>query len=301
MFRTVEFETADGIAVEKIDAVAEFSDDGKKVLLKNEQNTLEMTVNRRIVKLNGIKVWLTLPLKADVNGDWRISRVDFDKIITPLFLNKFQLSRDVKKIVVDAGHGGDDTGAVGKKYNEKDLNLALAFKIKSALEAKGFEVILSRDRDIFLTLDKRSEFAAEKQADIFLCIHHNAARGVPAAHGIETYSLTFGGCAGTHDSGRNATAKHERAGNKFDTENILLNYLVQSEVIGATGAFDRGVKFARYKVLVQAPCPAILFEGGFVSNTKEEEMINSAEHQTKAASAIAEAVAKFARLTAPQK
>lgn len=294
MFRTVEYETQDGIALEKLGYDLDFDDENGKIEIRNNADVLNMNLNRRIAQFNGIKVWFYSPAKLDKYGDLRIGRNDIEKIMCPLFNRQAPLPRNIKRIVVDAGHGGEDSGAIGAKYKEKDLNLALSRKIKTALEAKGFEVIMTRDEDKFLTLDERSEFAEKQKADIFICVHHNAAASSPLAHGIETYSLTAAGEAGSHD--RTHTDQSERKGNKFDTENIVLNYLVQSKMIEKTSAYDRGVKFARYKVLVQAPCPAILLEAGFVSNKKEEDALNTDTRQKNIADAVAEAVCIFAGL-----
>ena len=296
LFKTIEFETADGLYIEQLGYKVKSLDDNKKILVSSGNDTMEMTVNRRIALFNGTKIWMYFPLTRDQYGDLRIRKVDFEKIINPLFSRNMMQKTPVKRIVIDAGHGNEDAGAIGKFSKEKDLNLSLSLKIKKSLEAKCFEVIMTRDSDIFLTLDARSEFAEKNNADLFLCIHHNAAAGVKTAHGIETYSLTAADNAGTHDKGKNVTATHERKGNKFDTQNVILNHLVQSKIIADTKAFDRGSKFARYKVLVLAPCPAILLEAGFVSNPKEEVTINSPEYQDKIASAVAEAVAEFANI-----
>lgn len=298
MFRTIEFENHSGIAAELLGNDFSFDPETKKANFKNQQNTVTLTLNRRIIKFNNIKIWLYNPVIADSEGDLRISKTDYEKILKILLSPGNIQKKTLKRIILDPGHGNEDAGAVGKKFKEKDINLALALRIKKSLESAGFEVIMTRNDDTFLPLAERSDFAAKNNADLFISIHHNAAKGNPVAHGIETYSLTAAGNAGTHDNGKNATSTHERRGNKFDNENILLNYLVQSNMISATKSFDRGVKFARYQVLVQAPCPAILIEAGFISNPQEELLINSPDRQTQIADAVTQAVMEFNKKSA---
>lgn len=293
MFKNVEYKTADGIALSKLDFDFYFAENDKKIYLSGQYGTLVMTLNRRIALFNGTKVWLYSPPKFDADGVLRINETDVQKIINPLLQKRYTLKNPVKRIVVDAGHGGHDNGAVGLKYKEKDLNLSLSFKIKSALEAKGFEVIMTRSEDKFLTLDERSEFAKQQKADLFLCIHHNASGVTSKAEGIETFSLSAAGMNSTQDK-KGVIPAGTLPGNAFDEANINLNYQIQSHLINNLKVNDRGMKFARFRVLVNAPCPAILLEAGFVSNPAEEISIYSEERQNKTAAAAAEAVFQFA-------
>ncbi|MDF1527467.1 MAG: N-acetylmuramoyl-L-alanine amidase, partial [bacterium] len=100
-----------------------------------------------------------------------------------------QLGLKVKRIVLDPGHGGRDPGAVGPKgLKEKDVVLSLAKRIKSALEARGYEVLMTRDSDVYVKLEDRAIFANNSRADLFVSIHTNASKN-RAVRGIETYFL----------------------------------------------------------------------------------------------------------------
>ncbi len=299
MFKHIEYRTENGIALEQSGFDFSYDEDNRKIYLTGIGGTIVMNLNRRIARFNDTKIWFFSPAKFDDDNILRINENDIEKIINPLLNKKYYLPSPVKRIVVDAGHGGHDNGAVGLKYKEKDLNLSLSRKIKAALEAKGFEVILSRNEDIFLPLDERSKFAKDQKADLFLCIHHNASGTAPQASGIECFSLPAPGADSSHENGGKATPP--LPGNKFDEANINLNYLLQSHLISTVNAVDRGVKFARYRVLVNAPCPAILIEAGFVSNKKEENELNSESRQNKTAEAVAAAVVKFAQNAVIQK
>ena len=292
MLRNVEYKTDSGIALEKTGFDFTYDEDAGKIYLAGPGGTMIMNINRRISHFNGTKIWLFTPAKLDKDGILRISENDIEKIIIPLLGRKYLLTSPVKRIVIDAGHGGNDNGAVGLKYKEKDLNLALSRKIKSALEAKGFEVIMTRNEDIFLTLEERSKFAKEQKADLFLCIHHNASPATKTASGIETFSLSAPHVNSTHDK-KGIVPAGILPGNAFDNANINLNYQIQSHIINNLSVNDRGMKFARFRVLVNAPCPAILLEAGFVSNPTEEIAVSADERQNKIACSVAEAVQLF--------
>ena len=242
-----------------------------------------MNYGRRIADFNGVKVWLFHPPVFDKNGVIRIHEANVENIITPLLRRDYTI-KSIKRIVLDPGHGGHDKGAVGKISFEKDLNLKLALKIKDELEKAGFEVFMTRSDDTFLPLDERSSFAKEHNADIFISIHHNAA-SVSAANGVEIFTLPPAGIASSHENGGKIT--DALPGNSFDHANINLSYLIYSNIIKNTDLNDRGMKFARYQVLTAAPCPAVLLEAGFISNAKEEALLNNSDIHAKIAEAIA--------------
>lgn len=294
MFKPVEFKTADGIALEKLDCNFYCNKEKNEIFLSGKYGTFIMKPDCRTAEFNKRKIWLFSPVRYDKDGILRIEESNIEKIITPLLKRNYTIPDNAARIIIDPGHGMDDNGAVGAFSKEKDLNLSLSLKIREALEKKGFEVVMTRRDDSFLTLDARSDFAQKQQAGIFLSIHHNASEN-KKANGIETYSLPPGGIAATH----NTIKKIPDAlpGNRFDNENINLNHLIHSHLIKQLGSFDRGSKFARYKVLVNAPCPAVLIEAGFISNQQEEIEINTEERQKKCAAAIAEALCEWFKKT----
>jgi N-acetylmuramoyl-L-alanine amidase len=232
--------------------------------------------------------------------------------------NLYSQQYKVKKIVIDAGHGGHDPGAVGKNAKEKDLTLQLSLKIGKYLEdnLKDVEVIYTRKTDVFLPLWKRTKIANDAKADLFVSIHCNAV-GTTRAKGTETFVL------GMHRSEDNLkTAQKENASillesdyeenyNNFnpnsDESYILFSLIqseyrdqsidvaskVQSEFKNRVKRIDRGVKEAGYLVLVSATMPAILIEAGFVSNPDEEKFLMSEHGQDYLASAIFRAIRDY--------
>lgn len=181
-------------------------------------------------------------------------------------------------VCIDAGHGGDDSGAVGTAgVKEKDVNLAVALKVGSILQQNNINVVYTRTNDNpswdtsdqSASLSKRCSIANNAKADIFVAIHCNSADDVETANGTETYSYATG------------------------TNGEKLANLIQSELIKATGAANRGVKTANFYVLKNTSMPAVLTELGFLSNATEEKKLNDATYQQKCANGIAKAIIEY--------
>lgn len=177
------------------------------------------------------------------------------------------------RLIIDPGHGGLDSGAVGPTgLKEKDVNLAVAKKLANYLLSVA-EVKLTRDCDRQLGSDENTDLRArvniaeDWQADYFISVHCNA--GGSSAKGVETYAYKPGG-------------KGEK-----------LAKAIQAELVKATGLVDRGVKFANYYVLRKTSMPAVLVELAFISNPVEEKLLKDPAWQDKVARAIAQGVAGF--------
>lgn len=177
------------------------------------------------------------------------------------------------KVCIDAGHGGNDPGAIGSSgTKEKDINLAVAKKLGELLKAEGISVQLTRLLDTTLELSDRVEIANKTSADYFISIHCNSASS-PTANGVETYCYKFGG------------------------EGEKLAKAVQEELVKATGLFNRGVKEGNFQVIRETKMPAILIELAFISNPNEEKLLNTPQFQSKCAIAIMKGVKKMAGIT----
>ncbi|MDD3628640.1 MAG: N-acetylmuramoyl-L-alanine amidase, partial [Actinomycetota bacterium] len=175
------------------------------------------------------------------------------------------------KVCIDAGHGGSDPGAVRFGLNEKDANLDIALRLKSKLEANGFEVIMTRTRDTSSSLDERVNKANSSGVDIFLSIHNNAAL-TEYAHGTETYW-----CA----NGVNGSSQFAS--------------LVQSNLVKQIGRANRGVKTADFKVIKYTKMPAALVECAFVSNPTEAELLKTSNFKEKCAVGLYNAIVEFSK------
>ena len=180
----------------------------------------------------------------------------------------------VKTIVIDPGHGGNDPGAisVSKKAKEKDLNLDLALKLGAELQKHGFNVCYTRDDDSTLALNHRG---GRFKADLFVSIHHNASKNISAS-GAETYCLLS-----------NDAADKERIVPAFQIACEMQKWQSQ-----ATGNYGRGVKFASFRVLKDAKCPAILFETGFITHPDEEKRCLSDRFRQVMAQALAQGIVR---------
>ena len=222
--------------------------------------------------------------------------------------------KSVKCIVLDPGHGGKDPGAVGKNgTREKDINLAVAFKLKRLLEEElGVTVLMTRGDDRFVSLGNRTRFANENHADIFVCIHTNASTS-RNAKGMETFFLST---AMTSDERavealeNNVVELYEGKAEKqkYDDLAFILSDLSQTEhlenssnlatfvhhnMVTGTGSCDRGIKQANFYVLRGAFMPSILVEMGFISNPQEESLLKVSEYQDRLALTIFEGIKRF--------
>jgi N-acetylmuramoyl-L-alanine amidase len=189
-------------------------------------------------------------------------------------------------VVIDPGHGGSDTGAIGTRgTKEKDLVLDIANRIEKHLESYGVNTKLTRGKDSFLRLSARTAKADKLGADILVSVHLNSARN-PDTEGIETYTLPAAGHPSTAGNDDDKTY----SGNKNDKANTLLAYHVHKQMLALCGGADRGIRHARFDVLQNASCPAILVECGFISNKGEEAKLQQAEHREKIAKGITRGV-----------
>ena len=211
-----------------------------------------------------------------------------------------------KTIVIDPGHGGKDPGGLGSgNLQEKGIVLSLSHKLREVLTAKGYTVLMTRETDHFIPLKKRTEFATQHKADLFLSVHANASERT-SANGIETYYLDVT----STDKASEKIAARENVNSGYSIQELetLLEGLiresksedskrlarhVQAALVQNTGAVDRGVKHARFVVLIGTKVPAILIETGFVSNPVEGRKLTTSAYQHKVATAIAQGVDAF--------
>ena len=263
----------------------------KSSVLYSKYSKLIFTYNKRESMINGVKVHLNF---APFLDGWNafISEKDFFDIVEPVLRYNSLKKQRVKVIMIDPGHGGKDSGAVGRLFKEKRLVLDIAQRLKFYLSRMGYRVIITRGSDYFLTLAQRSKLCLRNRADLFISIHCNSAATGSGAAGIETYCLTPSGAASTTES---KPMIHHSPGNKFSKNNFKLAYEVQKKLIQQTGAVDRGVKHARFYVLKEATCPAILIETGFLSNRKEERRLGLVSYQDRIARAIVAGIRKYHR------
>lgn len=237
--------------------------------------------------VNNYRYVLSHPVRRE-GADLMISTVDMRKLVDPVLRPRYTPNARLRTVVIDPGHGGHDAGAVSAIAKEKDLNLAVARKLRRLLERQGYRVVMTRDGDYFLTLQQRVAIANRIPDSIFVSIHHNAGRH--AASGIETFTLAPQGTTSPFARSRRFD---DLAGNNQDSENIALATAVHSRAIRSSGAIDRGIQRARFSVLCTIRRPAILFEGGFVSNPTECRRMVTGPYQDMLARSICEGISAY--------
>ncbi|MGH7835073.1 MAG: N-acetylmuramoyl-L-alanine amidase [Candidatus Binatia bacterium] len=217
----------------------------------------------------------------------------------------------IKKIVLDPGHGGKDTGAIGAGgLMEKDVVLIVAKKLaKKLAKEMGVEVVLTRDKDVFIPLEDRTGIANAENADLFISLHVNASPS-PQAKGIETYYLdnTDDEAAIRLAARENGTSRRNISDIQFILSDLIQNskledsialaHHLQSSLVSHLGQTagavkDLGVKKAPFYVLVQAKMPSVLAEIFFITNKKEGQLLSQDSYQNAIVEALYKGIKKY--------
>jgi N-acetylmuramoyl-L-alanine amidase len=220
--------------------------------------------------------------------------LDLQKNLEPL-LRGSPLEFGNRVIVIDPGHGGANVGthSVHDGRLEKEFTLDWALRLAPLLAANGWQVFLTRTGNVDIALSNRVTFAESHHADVFISLHFNAAlypNQRPAPAGLETYCLTPTGMPSTLARGPDIWSQ-VFPNNAFDAQNLQLAVCLHRAILRATGLEDRGVSRARFiGVLHRQYCPAVLIEGGYLSNPHEAKMIENPEFRQKLAQAVADAL-----------
>lgn len=259
---------------------------------------LDFVAGSREIRINGRRVFLGEPVELE-RRQLFISRIDFETTVRPILSPASRPSPGpIRTIMIDPGHGGRDPGTRNPLLGleEKELTLAVAFRLRDLLRRQGFRVELTRETDTFVALEERAARANAAKADLFISIHFNAV-GNPAVHGTETYILTPRAHRSTGQSGATPGDLAENPGNDHDHWNALLGFLVHRQLLSDLGSFDRGLKRARFQVLREVNCPAVLVEAGYVSHPAEAARLATAEYQEELARSLAQAIQSYRRAT----
>ena len=246
---------------------------------------------------DGLEFRLGFPPRL-IEGQFYVHALDLRKNIAPLLHAGTPRVITNKVIVLDPGHGGQDPGTHinGNGRYEKTFTLDWALRTAKLLEAKGWRVFLTRTNDADVPLAARVAFAEVHHADLFLSLHFNSSgtnshdRG-----GLETYCLTPTGMPSSLTRGYEDKSTQTFPNNAFDEQNFLLALQMHRTLLKATGGLDRGVRRARFLGVLQGQNrPAVLVEGGYLSNVAEARRIGEPVFRQKMAEAVAEALGKTA-------
>ncbi|EMG30004.1 N-acetylmuramoyl-L-alanine amidase [Campylobacter showae] len=277
-----------------------------------QQQKIAQAQNQKFAQQKQEKV--TAQVKTDAKSTQSTTKKDEQEIVlAPVKTASTEkiTSTKGKVIVLDAGHGGDDPGAINGSLKEKNVVLSIAQKAGKELQGRGYKVYYTRSKDKFINLRDRTKYANDKAADLFISIHANAAPNKTKAatmHGIETFFLS----PARSERSKNAAALE----NKSDIEEMnyfskqtFLNFLnrekiiasnklaidVQREVLAraksvSSKASDGGVREAPFWVLVGALMPAVLLEVGYITHPDEGELINNSKYQDALAKGLADGI-----------
>lgn len=258
-----------------------------RVVMTSPKVRLQASSGSKTLYMNDVKFTMSYPLLSR-DGSYYFSRIDAGKLIHPVLKpGNIRQAKPFTTVVIDAGHGGHDSGSTGPFGVEKQYTLALAYKLKRQLEAKGFRVHMIRAGDAFLSLQQRVDKANKIGNAVFVSLHFNWARSGGA--GIETFALSPPDTSST----MGGYSKTVFSGNRLDAANIALATAVQAYSIKNLGGVDRGVKRARFAVLKGLRMPGILFEGGFLSNQAEARKIHSSMYLERMAASITTGIVKY--------
>jgi len=172
-------------------------------------------------------------------------------------------------IVLDAGHGGHDSGALGGNSREKDHTLEMIQRLAGNLRSQGADVLLTRSGDYFVTLQGRVDFANTRKADLFISIHNNAADS-KASRGTQTFYYT--------------------------AQSVGLAREIHKELFKATGLYNRGITQERFFVVRKTWMPSVLLEVAFLTNPREEGLLSSPEWSQKVAEGVTRGVINYSSI-----
>lgn len=282
----------------------------RTVTLRKDGHKINLMVGDTLVLMDGKPTHLRHPV--DIYQGTVVVPYKFKEEVLDI-LSDVPLSR-IKKIVIDAGHGGNDPGAIGRTgLREKDVTLDIAKKLSSLLRSAGFEVVMTRSTDKFVSLADRVRITNNSAADIFLSIHANANR-LRGLNGFEVYYVS----PAVDDSQRALyTAKNavlDLDSRSLDHPSLNLKAILwdmiythsraESIELGRSicEAINRnldtkilGVKGAHFQVLKGVYIPAVLIEAGFLSNYDEERMLKNSYYRQKITEAIAQGIKNYVR------
>lgn len=193
-------------------------------------------------------------------------------------------------VIIDAGHGGHDGGAVANDVVEKNLALKLAERVRFHLEGHGVRTQMTRDDDTFIPLEERSAIANRAQPAAFVSLHLNTSVSAPHVSGIETY----------YSSRKTPFQQRglENAATRDPTGERLARS-IQFHTCEVTKAVDRGIRERGYSVILHTFCPAVLVECGFLTNTDEAAKFNQAGYRDIVAAGIARGVVEYLHMRQP--
>ncbi len=276
----------------------------------------QVLMDSQLGLIDGEKVILSAPVKirrSIVIVPFDFQRKLMEKIAKESREIKEYPIKKIREIIIDAGHGGKDPGAIGSAgTEEKEIVLDVAKRLKRMLEDYGIKVKMTRSTDEFISLQERTEIASRSKADFFVSIHANSSPE-RSAQGIEVFALRDLGYLEKDEAQRRGNHRllfNQLAMKKYhaDLEEILSDLLYHCKqeespllancVVEGTSQYakikNRGLKNARFYVLRNTLIPSVLVEVGFLSNPQEEKLLKTSLHRQKIALGLAKSILEYA-------
>ena len=259
-----------------------------------------------LAKWNGMELHLGFEPQL-IDGQPFVHALDLEKNVEPLIHGLVLPSKPNPVIVIDPGHGGSNTGtrSVLDGRFEKVFTLNLARRLAPLLEREGWRVFLTRTNDTDVSLADRVAFAERCGADLFVSLHFNAPGAGRSPSGVETYCLTPVGMHSSLTRGYDDDPLRAFPNNAFDGQNLEYAARLHRAVLSVNGDLDRGIGRARFLTVIRGQnCPAVLVEGGYLSDPDEARRISDPVYCEKLATALADALAlksavRFTNAAAP--
>lgn len=251
---------------------------------------LSLKVGTRVASYDGLEYWLGFAPQI-IGGAPYVHWIDAQKLLQPLVRPaRYCCANGSRTIVIDAGHGGRDIGAssISSEDSEKDYTLDWAQRLERVLLANGWKVVMTRTTDSDLALGDRVAIADQANADVFISLHFNSGSANRDLAGIETYCLTPTGMPSHLTRNYDDDLRQVFPNNAFDEQNVQAAVRLHGALLKRTGAADRGVRRARFMTVLRGQNrPAVLIEGGYLTNPAEAQRIASASYRQLLAEAVA--------------
>jgi N-acetylmuramoyl-L-alanine amidase len=265
---------------------------GPAFTLSGASKTIRGRAGTREIYINNVKYILCFPVEQK-GGRILISAMDVTKIIEPVMRpGLIKNAHAVRTVILDAGHGGHDSGAKGQRGIEKEAALDVVLRAKRLLEQNGYTVRLTRSSDVFIPLEDRAAFANRFTNAIFVSVHFNKSGG-GGASGIETFALAPRGVPSMDEENFSYSDLKLHPGHGQDAENIALATALHSSMLRHMRLTDRGIKRARFVVIRDIRIPGVLLEGGFMNHPVDGKLIASPAYRDAFARAILEGVGRY--------
>jgi N-acetylmuramoyl-L-alanine amidase len=268
---------------------------GEELTLSSAAGRVVLDKDSREARVHGARVFLGESVVA-ARGSLYVSAIDLERFLGPMLRPQKLFRRPLQTIVLDAGHGGNDSGTqnIGLKLNEKTFTLDVARRLQRLLVAQGYRVVMTRTDDRFIALPARAEIANDAKADLFVSIHFNAVPNNGSVRGTETYVLTPQYQRSTSSSSASPEDRVAQPGNRHDGWSAVLGWQMHRQILAKLKSEDRGYKRARFAVLRLVNCPGVLVEAGYLSNDAEARRIATPEYRADLAEALAAAIEGYA-------